>query len=124
MTAQVYSGATLVCSCGLAPSALGTSPRQVLHTTGAMLATVADCQPLVHVAPFGGCIAPANPALLPSKPCLPVLAVPWTATAPIIMIAGVAVLTQSAVMPCAYGGVISIVDPGPPGVFASLRSPV
>lgn len=119
MTAAVLHGAMLICSCGLVPSALLTRPRTVRHTLGAGIATVEDCLPLINIPPFGGCTAPGNPSLLLQKPCLPQLASPWTSSAIGVCVAGVPALSQDAMLPCLYGGVITIGAPGQAGLSYS-----
>lgn len=119
MTSAVVDGALLICSCGLVPSALLTRPRSVRHTGGTGIATVDDCLPMVNILPFGACTAPGNPSLLPQKPCLPQLVAPWSVSVPGVTVAGVPALAVDAVLPCLYGGVISIGMPGQAGFFYS-----
>lgn len=114
MIPQVCTGALLSCTCGLAPSALIATSRMVAHIPGVDFATVADCLPLINILPFGGCTASSNPAF---PICLPVPSGPWTDGAPGVTVAGIPTLAQSAVLSCAYGGVISIVLPGSTGVL-------
>lgn len=111
MTAPVCAGALLQCTCGSVPSLLAVPSRSVFSTPGPELATIEDCLPLVNIAPFGGCIAPANLSPLPGKPCTPLPVGSWPAVAPGVMVAGIPALVQSAVLPCQFGGVISIVTP-------------
>lgn len=117
MISQVFSGAMLGCSCGLSPGALIAGARAVRHTQGPALATIADCLPLANVPPFGGCTAPANPSPLVPKPCTPQLVAPWSAAVPGVTVEHVPALASTAVLTCLYGGSISIVQPGAPGVF-------
>jgi hypothetical protein len=110
----VCHGATLLCSCGTAPSLLTVAAKGVTHGRLCTSATVMDCVPLVNIPPFGGCTAAGNP--LPPmgvvKACVPSFSAPWSAMAPSILLHGVPVLDESATLPCAYGGVVRVINPG------------
>lgn len=116
MTAPVCAGALLQCSYGSLPSLLAVPSRSVLSSPGPELATIEDCLPMANLAPFGGCIAPSNPSPLPGKPCTPLPVGSWPAMAPGVMVAGIPALVQSALLPCQFGGVISIITPGSIGI--------
>ena len=120
MNTPVCTGATLLCTCGQLPATLTVTQRAVRHTSTLPLATVADCLPLVNIGPFGSCAAPANPIPLPIKTCTVVPVGTWLVEEPSILIDGVPVLTHTATLLCANGGVISILSPPPVGVFYFL----
>ncbi len=110
----VCSGATLLCSCGTAPSVLQISPHGVSHSRLFVSATVSDCVPLVNIPPFGSCTAPCNPQppVGPFRACVPSFSSVWSAEAPSISIHRQAVLDDSATLSCAYGGTVRILNPG------------
>jgi hypothetical protein len=86
------------------------------------VATVMDNKPLVNVMPCGMCQSMANPTVaaataaalgvLTPMPCIPVLTAPWTPGSTTCMIGGKMALNQSCKLMCAYGGSISVVNPG------------
>lgn len=122
MPIQVCNGATLACTCGLAPGSLAVLPLRRVLTSGQPAATVMDHQPFVNVQPFGLCISPANPAVaaataaalgvLTPQPCLPVTPAPWVPGAPTVLVGGEPALDNGGTLNCIWGGVVSVVVPG------------
>jgi len=55
--------------------------------------------------------AAAMGALTP-MPCIPVLPAPWVPGSPTVLIGGKPALNNSCKLNCAYGGIISINNPG------------
>lgn len=118
----VTMGTQLMCSFGVAPSALVVPPVKRSMAGGVPAATVADSVPLVNIMPFGMCTSIANPTVasataaalgvLTPMPCVPVSATPWVPGSPTVLVGGVPACTQSSTVTCAYGGVISVVAPG------------
>jgi hypothetical protein len=107
----VKSGATLMCTFGLAPSTL-----RVLQPNRD--ATVADGTGMSNVPPFGMCQSMANPAVaaasaaargvLTPMPCTPVCSM-WVPGDPTTQIQGIPALTRTSQLMCAFAGVITIV---------------
>lgn len=121
MAIQVCMGATLQCSFGMAPSVLTVTPENsVLGMTPD--ATIMDHIPMKNIMPFGMCIIQANPAVAAATaaaggvptpaPCVPVTSAPWVPGSPTVLIANTPALNNSSTLMCAYGGVISVVNPG------------
>jgi hypothetical protein len=121
MGQQVCMGAMLQCSFGVAPSTLVVLPaNRVL--TGTPAANIMDNKPMVNVPPFGMCQSMANPMVaaataaamgaLTPMPCIPVTPAPWVVGAPTVLIGNMPALNNSSKLMCAYGGVISINNPG------------
>lgn len=110
----VCHGATLSCSQGSAFSLLQVR-RHSLGTDRALtLATVNDALPLVNIAPFGACLAPAHPlAATGAAPCVPQTAGCWQLRAPSTRYQGQSALRSDATLTCGYGGVIRVLQPGP-----------
>ncbi len=117
----VCKGAVLTCSFGMAPSVLNVLP--VARVMSSMeLATIMDQVPIVNIQPFGMCSSMANPTVaaataaafgaLTPMPCVPVISAPWTPGSPTVLIGGKPALNNSSRLMCAYGGVISITNPG------------
>jgi hypothetical protein len=122
MAIQVCNGATLMCSFGMAPSTLVVLPVNRVMTGNQPAANIMDHIPMVNIMPFGMCITPSNPqvaaatsaalGVLTPQPCIPVTASPWAPGSPMIPIANMPALNNTSVLMCAWGGVISVVEPG------------
>ena len=123
MSIQVTSGATLLCSFGVAPSTLTVIPQgPPVQAGGAPAATIQDNKPMVSIAPFGMCTTPANPqvaaatsaamGVLTPQPCIPVTTAPWTPGSPTVLINGQPALNASSTCLCQWTGLITITAPG------------
>ncbi len=123
MGVQVAGTAQLMCSFGVAPSVLTVVPKgRPVQAGGQMAATVQDFAPNVNIMPFGMCTTPSNPqvaaatsaalGVLTPQPCIPVTTSPWTPGSPTVQINGAPALTSSCMCQCAWGGVITITNPG------------
>ena len=121
MGLAVTGGATLTCPFGMAPSVLNVLPQaKVVNVMP--LATIMDNKPLVNIMPFGMCSSLSNPTVasataaalgaLTPMPCIPVIPAPWAPGSPTCLIGGNPALNNSCKLNCAYGGVISITNPG------------
>lgn len=117
----VTAGATMMCSFGLAPSALGVLPPRPI-VEGRPAATITDITPGVNIAPFGMCTSLANPmvaaataaalGVLTPMPCVPAPVAPWKPPAAQTTFNKMPALTFGATCQCAYAGVITILVPG------------
>jgi hypothetical protein len=106
----------------MAPSTLNVLPIRRVMVEGRPVAVIADIAPMVNVASFGMCTSLANPAVasataaalgvLTPMPCTPMLAGPWKPGAKKTMVGGMPMLTAGSTAQCAYGGVITIENPG------------
>ena len=123
MAELIVSGAQMTCTFGVAPSALTVIPAGTLLLAGEQpLARVTDFAPMVNIAPFGMCTTPSNPqvaaataaasGVLTPQPCVPVVTAPWTPGSTKVSAGDVPVLTSTSRCTCAWGGSISIVQPG------------
>jgi len=112
-----------MCSFGIAPSALTVIPKgRPVQAGGLMAATVQDFVPNANIMPFGMCTTPSNPqvaaatsaalGVLTPQPCIPVTASPWAPGSPTVMINNAPALTSTCTCNCAWGGVITVVNPG------------
>jgi Domain of unknown function (DUF4280) len=122
MGVQVVGTAQLMCSFGVAPSALTVVPKgRPVQAGGQMAATIQDFAPNVNIKPFGMCTTLSNPqvasatsaasGVLTPQPCLPVTT-PWKPGSPTVQINNAPALTNSCTCQCAWGGVITISSPG------------
>ena len=121
MTTQVCTGARTMCSMGLAPSVFNAIPKTV-NAGGKPAGNVQDFAPFVNIAPFGLCRSLANPVVasatsaasgvLTPMPCVPVIASPWTPGSAKVLLSGAPALASDCVLQCAWGGRISVTDPG------------
>ncbi|MGH9125316.1 MAG: DUF4280 domain-containing protein [Acidimicrobiales bacterium] len=118
----VTSTAQLLCSFGMAPSALNVLPLKRVMVEGKPAACIEDQIPIVNIPPFGMCTSLSNPTVaaataaalgvLTPMPCIPVTVAPWAPPAPQTLVGGVPALTASGQCHCAWGGVITIVFAG------------
>ncbi|MBR4812336.1 MAG: DUF4280 domain-containing protein [Lachnospiraceae bacterium] len=116
----VCGGAQLMCSFGMAPSALTVLPQNKTLTS-APLANIMDNKPMVNIMPFGMCTCPSNPTVaaataaalgvLTPMPCIPATAAPWAPGCPTVLIAGSPALNNTSKLMCSYGGVIQVTNP-------------
>ncbi|HXI52640.1 MAG TPA: DUF4280 domain-containing protein, partial [Candidatus Saccharimonadales bacterium] len=63
MAQQVVAGAMMMCSFGVAPSALVVLPANQTMVGGPPAANIMDNKPIVNIPPFGMCTTPSNPAV-------------------------------------------------------------
>jgi hypothetical protein len=123
MPQQVCSGAMLMCSFGVAPSALNVVPKGPPSMAGGPpAATIMDHVPMVNIMPFGACTSLANPTVasataaalgvLAPMPCIPVTPAPWAPGSPKVLINNFPALNNTSKLMCTWAGVISITYPG------------
>jgi hypothetical protein len=117
-------GATLQCNpFGLTPSTLIVTPQGTPKIAGATLAaTIMDFVPITNIPPFGMCTSLANPTvaaatsaalgILTPMPCIPNPIGPWTPGATKCKIGPFPALTNTSTCNCAWGGIITITNPG------------
>ncbi len=123
MAPLVVNGAMLMCTMGLAPATLSVVPHGKPVNAGSQpIATVMDNVPMANIPPFGMCNSMANPAVAAATAaklgvftpaaCLPVIPGPWTPGSPKAVVNGNHALTADSTCMCAYGGSISVTQPG------------
>lgn len=122
MPPLVVSGAQMMCSFGVAPSALIAIPKGPPVQSGAPAATIMDNIPMANIPPFGMCTSLSNPTVasatsaamgvLTPMPCIPVIPAPWAPGSPTVLINGNPALNATSKCNCAWGGVIQITTPG------------
>jgi uncharacterized Zn-binding protein involved in type VI secretion len=123
MGTQIVATAQLMCTFGVAPSALTVIPKgKPVQAGGQMAATVQDFMPMANIMPFGMCISPSNPqvaaataaalGVLTPQPCIPVTTAPWTPGSSMVQINGSQALNTGSTCQCTWGGMISITTPG------------
>lgn len=122
MPMHVCSGASLMCSFGLAPSSLVVLPTNRTLTGNMPAATIMDHVPLVNIMPFGQCTSLSNPTVasatsaalgvLTPMPCIPVTPSPWTPGSPTVSVGTQPALNNTSKLMCNWLGVITIISPG------------
>lgn len=127
MALAVALGAGLVCSFGVAPSSLIVLPKSQTLAEGKPAANIMDNVPMVNIPPFGMCTSLANPmvatataaalGVLTPMPCMPVSAAPWSPGSVTVQIGGAPALTNTSMCNCAFGGLITITNPGQTSVM-------
>ena len=122
MPLQVCMGAQMMCTFGMAPSALVVLPINRTFTDGVPDANIMDHIPMVNIMPFGMCITPSNPevaaataaalGVLTPMPCIPVTPAPWVVGAPNVLLGNFPTLDNISTLMCTWGGVITFIEPG------------
>lgn len=119
MAISVVMGAQMMCSFGLAPSALVVVPQgPPILIENKPAATIMDHVPLMNIMPFGMCTAPTNPAVIAAlgapSACVPVTPAPWVPGSPTVSLGGPPklALNNSCKLNCVYGGIIQVINPG------------
>lgn len=121
MAKYVCMGAMLKCSFGMAPSTLMVTVPLRPMIQNKPKATIMDFAPMVNIMPFGMCQSMSNPTVasataaamgvLTPMPCVPVIVAPW-APGGKELVANMPALLDNCKAMCAYGGNISIANPG------------
>lgn len=122
MALPVVTGAKLMCTMGTAPGSLTVIPSSMVNMEGKPAATIMDFAPMANISSFGNCITPSNPqvaaataaalGVLTPMPCVPVTVAPWAPGCPTVTVGKMPALNNSSKCMCAWGGAISITDPG------------
>jgi hypothetical protein len=122
MPPLVVNGAQTRCTFGMAPGMLTILPASRVTAGNMPAGTIMDYLPMTNVMPFGMCQSPSNPqvaaataaasGVLTPQPCLPVIPAPWVPGASQTMIANKPALPSTATCTCAWGGVVTITNPG------------
>jgi hypothetical protein len=121
MPKLVVNGAQLMCSFGVAPSALIVAVPLV--TAGNQpVAKISDMIPMANILPFAMCTTPSNPqvaaatsaalGVLTPQPCIPVTTAPWAPGSTKVTVGGVPAVNDTCTCNCAWGGVITVSTPG------------
>ena len=121
MAKYVCMGASLQCSFGMSPATLMVVDPMRPMVENKLQANIMDNKPMANVMPFGMCRSLANPTVasatsaamgtLTPMPCIPVLTAPW-APPGMEMVSNQPALLDNAQLFCAYGGQITIKNPG------------
>lgn len=123
MCAQhVCNNAVLMCTFGMAPSALGVLPLHRAKTSMMPAANIMDNKPVVNIRPFGMCTSPSNPmvaaataaalGVLTPVPCMPATVAPWAPGSPTVKLNQMPALNSTSKLNCMWAGVISVSFPG------------
>lgn len=117
----VVSGAMSACSMGAAPASLMFLPSPMV-SGGTQMGTIMNMTPFLNILPFGVCDSLANPAVagataaamgaLTPMPCTPAPAGPWSPGAPMTVLGGIPLLTDSCILNCSFAGVVTVSFPG------------
>ncbi|MFT4179486.1 MAG: DUF4280 domain-containing protein [Thermomonas sp.] len=121
MPVQVVNGATLMCPFGVAPSTFVVTPENKVMSGNQPAANIMDFVSMKNIMPFGMCTTPSNPqvaaatsaasGVLTPQPCIPVTT-PWKPGATTVLLGMMPALDNTCTCQCAWGGVISVTNPG------------
>ncbi len=122
MPLQVVNSAQLMCTMGMAPSALVVLPINLVNSGNQPAANIMDHKPMMNIMPFGMCTSPANPVVaaataaalgvLTPMPCIPATPAPWVPGAVTVLLANFPSLDNTCKLNCMWAGVIQVVSPG------------
>jgi hypothetical protein len=122
MPLQVVNSAQLMCSMGMAPSALVVLPLNRVFSGNQPAANIMDHKPMLNIMPFGMCRSLANPAVaaatsaalgvLTPMPCIPATPAPWVPGAVTVLLGNQPSLDNTCKLNCMWAGVIQVVAPG------------
>lgn len=122
MPLQVCHGAMMMCSFGVAPSALQVLPTNMVFTNNVNDANIMDNVPMVNIMPFGMCTSLANPqvaaatsaalGVLTPQPCIPVIPAPWVTGTPTVLLGNQPSLDNTHTLMCQWAGVITFTTAG------------
>ena len=122
MPLQVVNSAQLMCSMGMAPSALVVLPLNRVFSGNQPAANIMDHTPMLNILPFGMCRSPANPVVaaataaamgvLTPMPCIPATPAPWVPGAVTVLLGNQPSLDNTCKLNCMWAGVIQVVAPG------------
>jgi hypothetical protein len=122
MPNHVCHGAQLMCTMGMAPSALVVLPLNMVMTSNVPAANIMDHIPMVNIMPFGMCQSPANPmvaaataaalGVLTPMPCIPMTMGPWVPGSPTVLLGNQPALNKSSQLMCNWAGQISVAFEG------------
>lgn len=121
MPIQVVNTATLMCTMGIGPSTFVVTPENRVLSGNQPAANIMDFVPMKNIMPFPLCNAPANPTVIAATAakagvatpaaCTPVT-MPWTPGATTVLLGNMPALDNTCKCQCAWGGTISVVNPG------------
>lgn len=121
MAVVVTTGANLQCPFGTTPANLIATSQSSVLAEGKPVATIQDAAGMTNITPCGMCITLTNPqvasataaalGVLTPQPCVPQTG-SWIPSQAMVLAEGKPVLTHEAKCPCAFGGMISIINPG------------
>ena len=122
MPQHVCNTAQLMCSMGLAPSALVVLPVNRELTSNQPAANIMDHIPMVNIMPFGMCTSPTNPVVIAATaaalgtptpaPCVPATPAPWVPGVANVLLANMPALDNTCKLMCVWAGVITVAYPG------------
>jgi hypothetical protein len=127
MAIAVCTGASMMCTFGVAPASLVALPTGQLMTPAVPSANSLTFAPVANIPPFGACSSLANPTVasataaalgvLTPMPCVPMTTTPWI-PGPTTTINGAAPAVDiSCKLMCMWGGTISVLSPGQTAVI-------
>ncbi|MCX4244126.1 DUF4280 domain-containing protein [Paraliomyxa miuraensis] len=121
MALALSTGATMMCSFGVAPASLVVLPTKTI-ISGTPTANNTANAPVVNVPTFGACSSLANPTVasatsaalgvLTPMPCVPNTVAPWLPGPVKTINGGTPAVDQTCTLMCSWGGVITVVSPG------------
>jgi hypothetical protein len=123
MPQLVVNGAQISCTFGTSPASLVVLPAGApIQAAGQLVAKVSDIVPMSNIPPFGMCTTPSNPqvaaatsaaqGVLTPQPCIPVISGPWTPGSTKVSVGGVPAVDSTCSCTCAWGGMVTVVQPG------------
>lgn len=123
MTLAVVGELSLIsCIFGTVPTPLTVLPDRTVFAEVMLMGNITDFIPIVNIMSFVMCTSIANPVVdaatvakagvLTPMPCIPVVVDPWITLALDVIVTEGPALDQTAMVLCAWAGLIHVDEPG------------
>lgn len=122
MATLVVTGATLSCPFGQGTTSLIATSQTTVMADNKPVATLKDAVFPTNIPPFPLCMSTSNPTVIAATAaalgvftpaaCVPQFAGPWIPEKPNVSTGGSPCLTSGCKLQCAWGGQLSIINPG------------
>lgn len=117
MEPEVVTGAFMFCAGGESPLFFDSMPDLNVLCQSMPAGTFSNIVPDINLTPAGICLIRSLESAFP-MPCTPIPIGTWITGLPNILINGSPALGMLSMLPCIFGGVISIVFPNNESVLA------
>ena len=94
------------------PHPLIVTSHSTVVNSQVLRATIADCNPITNIVPFGPCAFTPAPPSPSGGPCIPKPLGMWSPGSSTTIVSKFPALRQTDVLQCAMGGTIMVIDPG------------
>lgn len=115
---QVIDSLNLITCTGCpVPQPLKVTTNQTVNASSQLCATIADCAPVANIRPWPTCAFTPAPPSPSGGPCMPKPTGFWQPGSGTVTIQSIPALRDSDILPCAQGGLISVLFAGQTHTF-------